>query len=335
MSILHYGFRGMRSHPQELSVNIEISADVKHRILNAISRSNIEEGGKLLGKISQSGGSLSIEVATYIDSGPGVDNSATHLHPDGEYQESMFRVLEQFDPEIDHIGSWHSHHCNGLDHLSDGDISGYKRSVNNRRYGPDYFFVILVYGLRAGSLQTKFYLFSRGQRDYQEIPQSNVSVAHRTYPYEELLRTGENLSIRRRRDTGFRSTAARLNRHFFKDDVPDDPLQEIRAEDSQWLKENFPSVIALRSKTGQIRWRWQIAIEDDFLFVSYVYPLSTGEDEAGLATLEIKYGTKPIISESIPLTPRRHKIIEKIVDAAKSQVTQPAETNYRKIPFEG
>jgi hypothetical protein len=103
-------------------ISVEIFDTVIARISHAVSVSNREEGGKFVGKISQNRNHIKIRVETYIDSGPRVNNSVGHLMPDGEYQEAMFRVLEKFDQDINYLGSWHTHHCNGLAELSQGDI---------------------------------------------------------------------------------------------------------------------------------------------------------------------------------------------------------------------
>jgi hypothetical protein len=320
MNIKYQAPRGKRRNFQQLNVNVEIHQSVRNRIINTITHSDIEEGGKLLGQISQDKNHMTIKVLSYIDSGPGVDNSATHLHPDGDYQESMFRVLETLDPAIEHIGSWHSHHCNGLPELSGGDIRGYQRSVNNRQYNLDYFFVILIYGFSRKGLRAKYYLFRRGFHDYLQIQNIAVETIPGVYPYEDLLSIGEKMSGQARMPTGFKDTADRTKKDCSRSspaNAPFDSLKEILAADSKWLKENFPSAIATRSKTRQIRWRWQIDWEEDFLFVHYTYPSALKEDEVGVATLEIYFDKAKIIDEAIALNINRHQLIEHYIGAAK------------------
>ena len=130
-------FWNKKKYFDEDKIVIEFNKCVFDRIIKTISSSNVEEGGKLLGKIEYDTNRMVLQVESYIDSGTNIDHSSTHLHPDGEYQESVFRVVEQFDSNIEHIGTWHSHHCNGLKNLSSGDIQGYIKTVNNPNYNID------------------------------------------------------------------------------------------------------------------------------------------------------------------------------------------------------
>ena len=47
-----------------------------------------------------------------------------------------------------YLGSWHTHHCNGLTELSPGDIKSYKETLNSRDYDLNYFFALLVTDVR-------------------------------------------------------------------------------------------------------------------------------------------------------------------------------------------
>jgi predicted Rossmann fold flavoprotein len=53
------------------------------------------------------------------------------------------------DPGIRFIGSWHSHHCNGLRELSCGDERGYVETVNDPHYDGDLFLAMLIRGIRG------------------------------------------------------------------------------------------------------------------------------------------------------------------------------------------
>ena len=114
-----------------------------------------EEGGKHVGYLLQNASPLRRElgignerpvllITDFLPSGPNAKRSAVEFLPDGEYQERIFRCAEQLDPEVEHLGSWHSHHCNGLRQLSDGDVRGYFRTVNKNHYRPDFFLASLI-----------------------------------------------------------------------------------------------------------------------------------------------------------------------------------------------
>ena len=166
---------------------------VVRRIGRAVAGSSVEVGGKLLGRISNRRGRTVIQVETFIDSGPRADTSAGHLFPDGEYQERVYRVVQSFDPEISHLGSWHSHHANGLLRLSVGDVRGYLDSVNDDRYGLDHFLALLVKGIGGGVPYLSYYLFGRASNDFVEVGEGDIAVIGRHHPAEELLRGVEGL----------------------------------------------------------------------------------------------------------------------------------------------
>jgi hypothetical protein len=109
-----------------------------------------EEGGKYIGYVDlnpQSSGrdrNYRVIITDFLPGGPNAKRTAVEFLPDGEFQERLFRQAESRDRNIEHLGSWHSHHCNGLDRLSGGDIAGYFKTVNKRAYCPDVFVASLV-----------------------------------------------------------------------------------------------------------------------------------------------------------------------------------------------
>lgn len=155
-------------------------------------RSNllVEVGGKYTGYISgparfstlrerlEALGDLTLEVADYIDDGPGAQRqSAFHLG-DAAWQTQEFRRREEADPEIENLGSWHSHHPNGLSRLSSGDIKGYQRTVNDEGHNHDFFFVSLGVD-KHGFSTAKHFLFVRGDTDWYEFPHDSISITER------------------------------------------------------------------------------------------------------------------------------------------------------------
>jgi hypothetical protein len=144
-----------------------------------------EEGGKYIGYIDtdwQRRGSdrpHRIIITDFLPGGPRARRTAVEFVPDGDFQENLFREAEKRDPSIEHLGSWHSHHCNGLDRLSGGDIEGYFRTVNKRAYRPDLFVASLVKRLpRHGHDEDwiDHFLFVREEERFYKIT-NDVSIA--------------------------------------------------------------------------------------------------------------------------------------------------------------
>src|SRR5206468_1732528 len=117
------------------------------------------------------------------------------LQPDGEYQERLFRQVEQVDHEIEHVGTWHSHHCNGLETLSSGDVAGYLRTVNRAEYRLDHFLASLVIRVPRDPSDQDWidhYLFVRGDEEYYRITQLIKII---DWPTRFRLITGHGVDI--------------------------------------------------------------------------------------------------------------------------------------------
>lgn len=99
-----------------------------------------ETGGKLLGVYDDS----TIRVLYQIGPGPNARRTATSLFQDEEWQESEFRRIERKITNIDVIGSWHTHHVNGLKTLSSGDLATYNRHLTHKNWRPPFFLAILM-----------------------------------------------------------------------------------------------------------------------------------------------------------------------------------------------
>ncbi len=78
-----------------------------------------------------------------ISPGPKAKQTATSLLPDGEFQASVFRALESREPSLEHLGTWHSHHPNGLPQFSQEDLAHYRSVIADENYGPDFFVAAL------------------------------------------------------------------------------------------------------------------------------------------------------------------------------------------------
>lgn len=141
---------------------------------------DVEEGGKYIGYVFKPGESSpkelkispsahAILITDFLPSGPKSVRTAVEFLPDGEHQEALFRRIERRDPAIEHLGTWHSHHCNGLETLSAGDVEGYLRTVNKAEYRLDFFLASLVKHVPTDPDQPDWidhFLFVRGVKAY-------------------------------------------------------------------------------------------------------------------------------------------------------------------------
>jgi hypothetical protein len=144
-----------------------------------------EEGGKYIGYIDLSpqdrgkDRNYRVVITDFLPGGPNARRTAVEFHPDGEFQERLFRQAESRDGRVEHLGSWHSHHCNGLDRLSRGDIEGYFKTVSKKAYRPDVFVASLVKHLPR-HLHDKdwidHFLFVRHEESFYKIT-GNITIA--------------------------------------------------------------------------------------------------------------------------------------------------------------
>lgn len=118
---------------------------------------------------------LTFEVVDYIDDGPAAQRTAGFHRGDPDWQTAEFRRLEAAQPDIEQLGSWHSHHPNGLRELSPGDVHGYQETVDDLGHNHDYFFVSLGVDLK-GFVTARHYLFIRGSKKYVELPMAAFKI---------------------------------------------------------------------------------------------------------------------------------------------------------------
>ena len=140
-----------------------------------------ETGGRVIGTFEDHKGKLTLHVTGMIESGPQAQRSAVSFFQDGEYQERIFRQIESRHSEIEHLGNWHTHHVNGLQHLSGGDIETYRRTVNHHNHNTSFFYALLVTAKNRtsdplGRYSIKHYVFRRGDEHIYEIPTKHVQI---------------------------------------------------------------------------------------------------------------------------------------------------------------
>jgi hypothetical protein len=138
-----------------------------------------ETGGRLIGTYQKKGSLYDIQLSGVLGPGPAAQRSATSFFQDGDYQERIFRSIEEKHPDIEHLGNWHTHHVNGLATLSGGDIATYRRIVNHDKHNTDFFYALLVVKKNHGRdprYEVKHYFFRRDDEKLYETPASQVRV---------------------------------------------------------------------------------------------------------------------------------------------------------------
>jgi hypothetical protein len=200
---------------------------VLHEHLIAVSRRQIEAspraetGGKFLGfiispesrppdtpygravadvwrKLAGEGGALLLVGS--ISPGPRVKSTEVELFPDAEFQGSVFQALEAEEPALHHLGSWHSHHPNGMPHFSAGDLAHYRSVVESENYEPDHFVAGLCVdagGLLSGGV---FEVFGRGGLR-QALPTDRIKLLTGSASLQSAVDAKERVVAARLADT--------------------------------------------------------------------------------------------------------------------------------------
>jgi hypothetical protein len=140
-----------------------------------------ETGGRVIGTFEEHRGKINIQITGIIEAGPQARRSAVSFFQDGEYQEQVFRKIETNHRDIEHLGNWHTHHVNGLQHLSGGDIETYHRTVNHRNHNASFFYALLVTAKHRSPdplsrYAVKHYIFRRGDERIYELRRDQVEI---------------------------------------------------------------------------------------------------------------------------------------------------------------
>lgn len=203
-----------------------------------------ETGGRVIGTFEEHSGELVIRVGGIIEAGPLARRSPVSFFQDGGYQERIFREIEDEHREIEHLGNWHTHHVNRLQHLSSGDIETYYRTVNHRQHNTSFFYALLVTAKHRTSdplrrYTVKHYIFRRGDEQIYELRRSQIEIldAPLIWPVGSRYRPDDCLSAAARAD-------------------PD------RAYDNDILREFFQGVRAFSSPKLGVYWRGPLDLLD-------------------------------------------------------------------------
>ncbi len=223
------------------SVKISIYQGVLDAIFDECDRYDADEtGGRIVGIYQSKGKKLEIEVSGMIEPGPDARRTSTSFFQDGDYQEKVFRTIEEECPEIEHLGNWHTHHVNGLATLSSGDIATYHRIVNHEKHNTDFLYAVLVVAKTTGPKDryvVKHYLLRRGDPSVHEVPHSQINIINRQ-PIWPHSQAGSAATIKQH-DSAFKIT-----------------INQERARDKEMFSEMYPNLKPYFSKSvGVIYWK--------------------------------------------------------------------------------
>ena len=242
-----------------------------------------EEGGKYLGFVENDSGLTRIVITDFLPGGPHAKRTRVEFLPDGNFQERLFRQAERLDHRVEHLGSWHSHHCNGLETFSDGDIGGYFKTVNKAAYRPDFFVASLVTRIPRSIGEQDWlqhFLFTRGDDQFYGMDELRIVDAPTTFgeitghtagPHSKSY-THDDLSAeatpsrREKPDSGVLGASS-----WYESEIG----RNVLAEDRSFFGETFGSQVKATRRDGRIKLSGTCP---NGSVISVAYPLGPSED---------------------------------------------------------
>lgn len=221
---------------------------------------NCEEGGKYIGYIEAHEHNTghrrtrTITVTDFLPGGPNAKRTAVEFLPDGDFQEDLFRRAETRDRAIEHLGTWHSHHCNGLRQLSEGDITGYFKTIRKPAYRPDVFISSLVKNIPRNSHDTDWidhFLFVRNDDNFYRIT-SHINLVDAPSSFGDI--TGHSVQAQ----------SAAHSTLWYETDAG----RQALAEDRRFFATHFDANVRATRKEGIIT----ITSERGMSFMAVSYP---------------------------------------------------------------
>lgn len=257
------------------SISVVMDRRVPVFILEELAKHpHCEEGGKYLGFVENDGGSTRIIITDFLPGGPDAKRTRVEFLPDGNFQEQLFRQAERLDNRVEHLGSWHSHHCNGLDRFSDGDITGYFKTVNKAEYRPDFFVASLVTRIPESVEERgwlEHFLFARADDQFYQLddvlrivdtPTTFGEITgHRVRPHTETT-----ASRQEKPDSGVRHDVP-----WYESEI----ARTVLAEDRRFFAEMFGPQVKATRKDGRIKLSGTCR---SGTVVSIVYPPAPNEE---------------------------------------------------------
>jgi hypothetical protein len=169
-----------RSRKPAVSFSVSIARDALESIFDDCDKFDADEtGGRLLGTYRKSGSGTDVQVMGVLEAGPKAERSPVYFMQDGDYQEKLFRAIEEAHPEVEHLGNWHTHHVNGLQTLSGGDKTTYTKTVNHAKHNTDFFYALLVVRKNPKGqprYQVKHFFFRRNDNSIYEVSPGDVRI---------------------------------------------------------------------------------------------------------------------------------------------------------------
>lgn len=254
---------------EDLRKSVSVAFDrlvFSHMVDEIAKHATVEEGGKYIGYLIESD---KLIISDFLPSGSRAVRTEVEFRPDGEYQERLFREIEKADPAIEHLGTWHTHHCNGLQELSRGDVEGYLRTVNKRQYRLNFFVASLVKRVPSSAHEVGWidhFLFVRGMDMYFDITR-HVSIIDSPTRFEDL--TGHHAD----RDVAVRSAKPHPRRQEESKGVTWYDTEEGRhvlSEDRRFFSERFGKQVQATRSGGQIK----LSGRERHMAISISYPES-------------------------------------------------------------
>lgn len=230
------------------NIKLVIPRGAVESVFDECDRYDVDEtGGRILGTYGHHANTLTIAVNGIIEPGPNAQRTATYFKQDGIYQERVFRDVEERHPTVEHLGNWHTHHVNGLRHLSGGDIETYRRTVEHRNHNTDFFYALLVVEKKRGKTGLQRYIFKnyvlrRGDPEVYEIPASALTLTDQPLIWPSL------------------SSARDCEENTVQPDG--DALRTNRVYDQDFISQFFPKMKPFQSRELGIYWRGPIQLVD-------------------------------------------------------------------------
>ena len=230
-------------------VNVSIARGALESIFDECDQFDVDEtGGRIIGTYQKKDNQYELQVLGVIGPGPNAKRSPASFFQDGEYQERVFRSIEENHPEVEHLGNWHTHHVNGLATLSSGDKTTYQTTVNHHNHNTDFFYALLVVRKAPGRDRRygiKHYFFRRNDDTAYEIPDAQVRIVDTPVLWplsaEKVLPSPSS-------------------RHHAE--IQDDANPE-RVKDQEFFSEFYPNLKPLFSKSiGAFYWKGRLDLVD-------------------------------------------------------------------------
>lgn len=245
------------------SIRVLIPEDALDVIFDECDRFDSDEtGGRIIGFYEDKDAALTLRITGIIEAGPKASRSPTSLFQDGDYQEPIFRSIESEFPAVEHLGTWHTHHVNGLQTLSGGDITTYRKTVNHPNQHTPFFYALLVVsknrtGSRLDRYAIKHFLFRPNDDRSYEIPESKVSIIddHLMWPRPSAGQTANRLP-------GMQNADSDAVQESVRNEYESASSRNDLIYDHSFISEFFPEIKTFKSEQLGIYWKGRIDLAD-------------------------------------------------------------------------